>query len=94
MCGGRIDVLSPKSSGFLVLLRFCDAHSGSSFRPVITENSTRVNQHPCGTPITDVVDALVSLLASTSQSKEWQSLPQPVVECMQVQGAFQPVIHQ
>jgi hypothetical protein len=31
------------------------------------------------------VDAL-SLLASTSESKGWQSLPRPVVECIQVQG--------
>jgi hypothetical protein len=29
---------------------------------------------------------LVSLLASTSKSKDWQSLPRPVVECIQVQG--------
>jgi hypothetical protein len=33
----------------------------------------------------DLVDAL-SLLASTSESKDWQSLPRPVVECIQVQG--------
>jgi len=26
------------------------------------------------------------LLASTSQSKDWKSLPRPVVECIQVQG--------
>ena len=32
-----------------------------------------------------IVDAL-SLLASTSESKDWQSLPRPVVECIQVQG--------
>jgi hypothetical protein len=28
---------------------------------------------------------MVSLLASTSKSKDWQSLPRPVVECIQVQ---------
>ena len=32
-----------------------------------------INQHPCGTLIADLVDAL-SLLASTSESKDWQSL--------------------
>ena len=32
-----------------------------------------------------LVDAL-SLLASTSESKHWQSMPRPVVECIQVQG--------
>ena len=31
------------------------------------------------------IDAF-SLLASTSESKDWQSLPRPVVECPQVQG--------
>ena len=35
--------------------------------------------------IRDLVDAL-SLLASTSESKDWQSLPRPDVECIQVQG--------
>ena len=35
--------------------------------PVPTENSVRINQHPCGTLIADLVDAL-SLLASTSES--------------------------
>jgi hypothetical protein len=53
--------------------------------PVPTENSVRINQYPCGTLIADLVDAL-SLLASTSESKDWQSLPRPVVECIQVQG--------
>ena len=48
--------------------------------PVHTENSVRINQHTCGTLIADLVDAL-SLLASTSQSKDWKSLPRPVVEC-------------
>jgi hypothetical protein len=47
---------------------------------VPTENSVPINQHPCGTLIADFVDAL-SLLASTSESKCWQSLPRPVVEC-------------
>ncbi len=53
--------------------------------PVPTENSVRINPHPCGTLIADLVDALF-LLASTSESKDWQSLPRPVVECIQVQG--------
>src|SRR5580700_4664049 len=54
--------------------------------PIVpTENSVRINQHPCGTLIADLVDAL-SLLASTSESKDWQSLPRPIVECPQVQG--------
>lgn len=49
------------------------------------ENSVRgLNQDPRGTLIADLVDAL-SLLASTSESKDWQSLPRPVVECIQVQ---------
>jgi hypothetical protein len=48
---------------------------------VPTENSVPINQHPCGTLIADLVDAL-SLLASTSESKGWQSLPRPVVECI------------
>ena len=48
---------------------------------VHTENSVRINQHTCGTLIADLVDAL-SLLASTSQSKDWKSLPRPVVECI------------
>jgi hypothetical protein len=34
-----------------------------------------------GTLIADLVDAL-SLLASTSESKGWQSLPRPGVECI------------
>jgi hypothetical protein len=50
-----------------------------------TENSVPINQHPCGTLIADLVDAL-SLLASTSQSKDWKSLPGPVVECIKVLG--------
>jgi hypothetical protein len=49
------------------------------------ENSVPTNQHRWGTLIADLVDAL-SLLASTSESKDWQSLPRPVVECIQVQG--------
>ena len=49
--------------------------------PVHTVNSVRINQHTCGTLIADLVDAL-SLLASTSQSKDWKSLPRPVVECI------------
>jgi hypothetical protein len=53
--------------------------------PVHTENSVRINQHPCGTLIADLVDAL-SLLASTSESKDLQPLPRPVVDCIQVQG--------
>jgi hypothetical protein len=53
--------------------------------PVPTENSARINAHPCGTLIADLVDALF-LLASTSESKDWQSLPRPVVECIEVQG--------
>ena len=28
------------------------------------------------------------LLASTSESKDWLSLPRPVVECIQVQGVL------
>jgi hypothetical protein len=52
---------------------------------VPTENSVRINPHSCGTLIADLVDAL-SLLASTSESKHWQSMPRPVVECIQVQG--------
>jgi hypothetical protein len=49
---------------------------------VPTENSVRINPHPCGTLIVDLVDALF-LLASTSESKDWQALPRPVVECIQ-----------
>jgi hypothetical protein len=52
---------------------------------VPTENSVRINQHACGTLIADLLDAL-SLLASISESKGRQSLPRPVVECIQVQG--------
>jgi hypothetical protein len=48
---------------------------------VPTENSVRIDQHPCGTLIADLVDAL-SLLASTPESKGWQSLPRPGVECI------------
>jgi hypothetical protein len=48
-------------------------------------DSVRINQHTCGTLIADLVDAL-SLLASTSQSKDWKSLPRPVVECIKVLG--------
>jgi hypothetical protein len=48
---------------------------------VPTENSVPINQHPCGTLIADLVDAL-SLLASTSESKGWQSLPRLGVECI------------
>jgi hypothetical protein len=73
------------SSGFPILLLFFDAQSGRSCYPVPTENSVRINPHSCGTLIADLVDAL-SLLASTSESKDWQSLPRPVVECIQVQG--------
>jgi hypothetical protein len=51
--------------------------------PVPTENSVRINPHSCGMLIADLVDAL-SLLASTSESKHWQSMPRPVVECIQV----------
>ena len=54
-------------------------------RVVPTENSVRINPHHCGTLIADLVDAL-SLLASAAESKDWQSLPRPVVECIQVQG--------
>jgi hypothetical protein len=50
---------------------------------VPTENSVRIN--PCGTLIADLEDALF-FLASTSESKDWQSLPRPVVEYIQVQG--------
>ena len=57
----------------------------SLYFPVPTENSVRINPHSCGTLIADLVDAL-SLLASTSESKAWQSLPRPVVECIQLQG--------
>ena len=52
---------------------------------VPTENSVRINPHSCGTLIADLGDALY-LLASTSESKDWQSLPRPVVECIRVQG--------
>jgi hypothetical protein len=52
---------------------------------VNTDNSVRINQHTCGTLIADLVDAL-SLLTSTSQSKDWKSLPRPVVECIKVLG--------
>jgi hypothetical protein len=52
---------------------------------VHTDNSVRINQHTCGALIADLVDAL-SLLASTSQSKDWKSLPRPVVECIKVLG--------
>jgi hypothetical protein len=52
---------------------------------VHTDNSVRINQHTCGTLIADLVDAL-SLLTSTSQSKDWKSLPRPVVECIKVLG--------
>ena len=55
------------------------------FSPVHTENSVRINQHTCGTLIADLVDAL-SLLASSSQSQDWKSLPGPVVECIKVLG--------
>jgi len=50
------------------------------FRPYL-------NQHPWGTLIADLVDAhWFFLLASTSESKDWQSLSRPVVGCIQVQG--------
>jgi hypothetical protein len=52
---------------------------------VHTDNSVRINQHTCGTLIADLVGAL-SLLTSTSQSKDWKSLPRPVVECIKVLG--------
>jgi hypothetical protein len=55
------------------------------FELVPTKNSVRINQHPCGTLIADLVDAL-SLLTSTSEPKDWQSLPRPVVESIQAQG--------
>ena len=48
-----------------------------------TENSVRITQHTCGTLIADLVDTL-SLLASTSQSEDWNSLPRPIVECIKV----------
>jgi hypothetical protein len=54
-------------------------------QPVPTENSVRINPHPCRTLIADLVDVLF-LLASTSESKDWLSLPRPVVEYIQVQG--------
>jgi hypothetical protein len=57
------------------------------FRTCPTENSVPINQHPCGTLIADLVDAL-SLLAGTSESKCWQSLPRPFVECIEVQGVL------
>jgi hypothetical protein len=50
--------------------------------PVPIENSVCINQHACGTLIAELVDAL-SLSASTSESKDWQSLPRQVVECIQ-----------
>src|SRR5262250_1321762 len=53
--------------------------------PVPTENSVRINPNPCGALIADLADALC-LLASTSESKDWLSLPRSVVECIQVQG--------
>ena len=60
--------------------------NGAPFEPLVpTENSIRIAPYPCGTLIADLVDTL-SLLASTSESKDWQSLPRPVLECIQVQG--------
>src|SRR5208283_1094821 len=41
--------------------------------------------HPASLWHANLAEAL-SLLASTSESKDWQSLPRPVVECIQVQG--------
>src|SRR5215468_1311530 len=70
------DMRRPPSSG-------CQPRE--SLHPVPTENSVRINPHPCRTLIADLVDALF-LLASTSESKDWLSLPRPVVECIQVQG--------
>ena len=67
----------------LVYLGFLGSECNLESLVVPTENSVLINQHPCGTLIADLVDAL-SLLASTSESKDWQSLPRPVVECPQV----------
>jgi hypothetical protein len=76
--GGPDDLRSP--------IHAAKATPGSTPRaPVPTENSVPINQHPCDTLIADLVDAL-SLLASISESKGRQSLPRPVVECIQVQG--------
>jgi len=80
--------LIPPSPPFLPV-RFHLLHNLASFlylwRPVDTDNSVRINQHTCGTLIADLVGAL-SLLTSTSQSKDWKSLPRPVVECIKVLG--------
>ena len=43
-------------------------------------------QHLCGTLIADLLDGHGFLVGSTSESKGWQSLPRPVVECIQAQG--------
>jgi hypothetical protein len=72
-------MISLVSSRIAGLRRIVERHS------VHTLNSVRINQHTCGTLIADLVDAL-SLLASTSQSKDWKSLPRPVVECIKVLG--------
>jgi hypothetical protein len=58
---------------------------GRTMSVVPTENSVRINPHPCGTLIADLVDALF-LSASTSESKDWRCPSRPVVECIQVQG--------
>ena len=60
-------------------------HPGDAALAVPTENSVRIKPHPCGTLIAGLVDAL-SLLASTAESKDWECLPHPVVECIQLQG--------
>ena len=64
-----------------VVAQVLDCVKSAALVPVHTDNSVRINQHTCGTLIADLVDAL-SLLASTSQSKDWKSLPRPVVECI------------
>jgi len=62
------------------IYRTCAPQGSGTHHAVPTENSVPINQHPCGTLIADLVDAL-SLLARTSESKGWQSLPRPDVEC-------------
>src|SRR5205807_10587974 len=55
--------------------------------PVITENSVRMLTSilmPRESQISSIT--LVSLLASLSESKDWQCLPRSVDECIEVQG--------
>jgi hypothetical protein len=56
-----------RSFSFVCLVLFI-GHAAMA-QTVPTENSVRINPHPCGTLIADLVDALF-LLASTSESKD------------------------